>query len=144
MKGIDGKEGWGWLQIPYQYYNQKAICADYIYRKQKIILNSETFIKNFVTGWADKKPFGDTALFFEHRVKTIFVSTRRANLKLFFHLNIFNFVIHTISSLKSIDSDYIYHKNEKGKPCETDLPLLKNDITNNLGSQKPVIYSRYR
>ncbi len=24
-----------------------------------------------------------------------------------------------------------------------DLPLLKNDITNNLESQKPVIYSRY-
>jgi len=38
---------------------------------------------------------------------------------------------------------YIYHKNEKGKTCQMDLPLLKNDITNNLESQKPVIYSRY-
>jgi hypothetical protein len=38
---------------------------------------------------------------------------------------------------------YIYHKNEKGKPSEKDLPLLKNDITNNLETQKPVIYSRY-
>jgi hypothetical protein len=35
-------------------------------------------------------------------------------------------------------------KNQKGKPCEMDLPFLKNDITNNLGPQKPVIYSRYR
>jgi hypothetical protein len=33
-------------------------------------------------------------------------------------------------------------KNQKGKPCEMDLPLLKNDITNILGPQKPVIYSR--
>jgi len=29
-------------------------------------------------------------------------------------------------------------KNQKGKPSEMDLPLLKNDITNNLGPQKPV------
>ena len=34
-------------------------------------------------------------------------------------------------------------KIKKGKPCEMDLPLLQNDITNNLGPQKPVIYSRY-
>jgi hypothetical protein len=46
--------------------------------------------------------------------------------------------------MKPIDADYIYHKNEKGKPPKTDLPLLNNDITNNLGPQKPVIYrSRY-
>ena len=38
---------------------------------------------------------------------------------------------------------YIYHTNEKGKPCEMDLPLLKDDITNILGHQKRVIYSRY-
>jgi hypothetical protein len=38
--------------------------------------------------------------------------------------------------------NYIYHKNKKGKPCEMDLPLLKNDITNNVEPQKPVIYSR--
>jgi len=31
-------------------------------------------------------------------------------------------------------------KNQKGKPCEMDLPLLKNNITNNLEPQKPVIY----
>jgi len=37
---------------------------------------------------------------------------------------------------------YIYHKNEKGKPSEMDLPLLKNDITNILRPQKPAIYSR--
>jgi len=36
---------------------------------------------------------------------------------------------------------YIYHKNERGKPSEMDLPLLKNGITNNLEPQKPVIYS---
>jgi len=29
----------------------------------------------------------------------------------------------------SIHTDYIYHKNEKGKSSEKDLPLLKNDIT---------------
>jgi hypothetical protein len=34
---------------------------------------------------------------------------------------------------------YIYHTIEKGKPCEMDLPLLKNDITTILRYQKPVI-----
>ena len=33
-------------------------------------------------------------------------------------------------------------KNQKGKPCETDSPFLKNDITRILRSQKPVIHSR--
>jgi len=32
-------------------------------------------------------------------------------------------------NLKAIRADYIYHKNEKGKQGETDLPLLENDIT---------------
>jgi hypothetical protein len=32
-------------------------------------------------------------------------------------------------------------KNQKGKPQKKALPFLKNDITNNLRSQKPVIYS---
>ena len=45
--------------------------------------------------------------------------------------------------MKPIHDDYIYHKIEEGKPCEKDLPLLKNDITNNLEPQKPVIHSRY-
>ena len=35
-------------------------------------------------------------------------------------------------------------KNQKVKPCQKDLPFLKNDITNNLEPQKPVIYSRYQ
>jgi len=35
-------------------------------------------------------------------------------------------------------------KNQKGKPSEMDLPLLKNDITNNLEPQKSVIYSSNR
>ncbi len=48
-----------------------------------------------------------------------------------------------IHILKSVHAYYIYHKNKKGKPPKKDLPLLKNDITNNLGPQKPVIYSRY-
>ena len=48
------------------------------------------------------------------------------------------------NNLKQTLVRYIYHKNQKDKPCEKDLPLLKNDIPNNLGSQKPVIYSRYR
>jgi hypothetical protein len=46
-------------------------------------------------------------------------------------------------NLKSIHADYIYHKNEKGKTCQTDLPLLKDDITKILRPQKPVIYSIY-
>jgi hypothetical protein len=29
----------------------------------------------------------------------------------------------------AFNSDNIYHKNEKSKPCKMDLPLLKNDIT---------------
>jgi len=33
-------------------------------------------------------------------------------------------------NLEPILSDYIYHKNEKGKPCKMDLPVFKNDITN--------------
>jgi hypothetical protein len=33
--------------------------------------------------------------------------------------------------IKPILFDYIYHKNRKSKPCETDLPLLKSDITRN-------------
>jgi hypothetical protein len=35
--------------------------------------------------------------------------------------------------LKPILICYIYHQNEKGKLCEMDLPLFKNDITNLLG-----------
>ncbi len=35
-------------------------------------------------------------------------------------------------------------QSQKGKPPKKDLPLLKNDITNNLEPQKPAIYSRYR
>jgi hypothetical protein len=46
------------------------------------------------------------------------------------------------------DFQYIYPISykiaKKGKPDEMDLPLLKNDITNNLRSQKPVVYSRYQ
>ena len=46
-------------------------------------------------------------------------------------------------NLKSVHVDYIYHKNEKGKPCEIDLSLMKNNIPNNLKPQKPVFYCRY-
>ena len=34
-------------------------------------------------------------------------------------------------------------KTKRANPRKKDLPLLKNDITNKLGPQKPVIYSRY-
>ena len=34
----------------------------------------------------------------------------------------------------------VFMSNEKGKPRKMDLPLLKNDITIILRSQKPVIY----
>lgn len=43
----------------------------FIYRQ----LNSETYIKNVMTGWADKKPFGDITILLEHRMKTVFVTT---------------------------------------------------------------------
>jgi hypothetical protein len=36
----------------------------------------------------------------------------------------------------------MFLQSQKGKPCEMDLSFLKNDITNILGPQKPVIYSR--
>jgi len=101
-------------------FNLEPIIVDYLYSKQEIVLNSETYIKHFVAGWADKKPFGDTALFFEHRMKTIFVSTRRANLKLVFHLNVFNFVIHTIDALSKITSFsvHISIKSKKANPVK--------------------------
>ncbi len=35
----------------------------------------------------------------------------------------------------------IYHKNEKGKLCEMDLPLLKNDITTTKAASQNEIYS---
>ena len=48
-------------------------------------------------------------------------------------------------NLKPILTDYIYRiipsKDQKGKPQKMDLPLLKNDITNKLGPQKPAINS---
>ena len=44
---------------------------------------------------------------------------------------------------KWVDTHYIYRimspQSQKGKPCEKDLPLLKNDIPNILEPQKPVI-----
>jgi len=62
--------------------------------------------------------------------------TQTVDVKIKFHISYQN------NNLKPTLVHYIYHKNEKGKPCEMDLSLLKNDITNNLGPQKPVIYSR--
>ena len=61
---------------------------------EKIQLNRKAYVKNFMAGWADKKPPGDITLIFKHGVKTIFVSTRRTDFKLVFHLNIFDLVIH--------------------------------------------------
>jgi len=46
--------------------------------------------------------------------------------------------------LKPIFSDDIYHKNKKDKPCEMDLPLLKNDITTSEPNSKLKINSRYQ
>jgi hypothetical protein len=42
-------------------------------------------------------------------------------------------IFYQYSNVKPILILCIYHKNEKGKLRETDLPLLKNDITNLLG-----------
>ncbi len=33
------------------------------------------------------------------------------------------------NNLKSVHADYIYHRNEKGKPCGMELPFRENDIT---------------
>jgi hypothetical protein len=41
-------------------------------------------------------------------------------------------------------SSYIYHKKSKRQTLRKGFALLKNDITNNLKLQKPVIYSRYQ
>jgi hypothetical protein len=43
--------------------------------------------------------------------------------------------------LKPILSDYRYHKNEKGKTCKMDLPLLENDITGSEQDSKIKIHS---
>ncbi len=40
------------------------------------------------------------------------------------------------------DDGVCLKKTNKGKPPKKDLPLSKNDITNNLDLQKPVVYSR--
>ena len=64
------------------------------------VLNREPDIKNIMTRWADKKPPGDIIFRIEHRMKTIFVTTCRADLKLGIHFNVFNFVIHAILHLK--------------------------------------------
>jgi len=72
-----------------------------------IRLNSKTDIKNGMTRWANKKPFSDITLLLEHRVKTIFVSTRRTDLKLIFHLNNYNFVIHTTLLIKTFLWDVV-------------------------------------
>jgi hypothetical protein len=55
-------------------------------------------------------------------------------------------ILYQNNNLKSINTDYIYLKigeKAEGKPCEKDLPLMKNDITKILRPQKPVIYSSY-
>ncbi len=44
-------------------------------------------------------------------------------------------------NLKPIPNSYIYHKNEKGKLCEMDLPLLKNDITTTIAALQNEIHS---
>jgi hypothetical protein len=57
-------------------------------------LDSQSYIKNAVAVWADKKPFLDFILLLEHGVKTIFVSTLRTDLELYIHFHGFDFVIH--------------------------------------------------
>ena len=69
------------------------------------ILNREPDIKNIMTGWANKKPPGDIIFLIEHRMKTIFVTTCRTDLKLGIHFDIFNFVIHKILLLPLIFSE---------------------------------------
>jgi hypothetical protein len=66
----------------------------------KPLLNSEADIKNLMAGRTDKKPPGDSALLLKHRVKTIFVSTGGADLKLVIHGNILNWVIHAKLPIK--------------------------------------------
>ena len=43
----------------------------------------------------------------------------------------------------SLHISYFLQNCKKGKPSERSLPLLKNDIPNNLKPQKPVFYYGY-
>ena len=61
---------------------------------QQIILNREAYIKNLVTGWADKEPLGGFVFFLEHGVETVFVPTCGADLELVFHFDFLDFVGH--------------------------------------------------
>ena len=70
-------------------------------RSQKVFrLNTETYIKNLVTGGANKKPFCTITLLFEHRMETILIPTWRAYFKFLFHFYILNFIIHTVLPLE--------------------------------------------
>ncbi len=64
------------------------------------IFYSMTDIKNIATGRANKKPFCNITFLFKHRVKTIFIPTRRTDFKFIFHCYISNFVFHGIPLLK--------------------------------------------
>ena len=55
-----------------------------------------TYIENIVTGGTNKKPFSDIPFFFKHTMKTILITTRRANFKFIFHCYSNNFIIHRI------------------------------------------------
>ena len=55
-----------------------------------------------MTAWADKKPFDYVSLLFEHRMKTVFVVTRRTDFKLFLYVKFVNFIIHKIFPTKGI------------------------------------------
>jgi len=46
-------------------------------------------------------------------------------------------------TLSTLHISHNFNKKSKGQTPEKGFAQLKDDITNNLGPQKPVIYSRY-
>lgn len=51
-------------------------------------------IENGMTGWTDKKPLGGFLLFFKGGVKTVLVTTQRANFKLICQRYLMNLSVH--------------------------------------------------
>jgi hypothetical protein len=75
---------------------------------EPIFLNGVTDIKNVMTGWANKKPFGRITIPCEHGMKSILVTACRTDFKLGIQFNSFNFVIHTILPA----GIWFHHQNE--------------------------------
>ena len=65
-----------------------------------LVLNAMPYIEYIVTGRAAEKPLSNAAIFFEHRMKAILVSTCRADLSLIVHFDSSNVISLTIILLE--------------------------------------------